>query len=254
MRDPHPAFLRMRLPQSPPRILANAATPVDKSSFCPTPDLLCTPIRGHNKALARCRFPPDTRCRALCTLQGGQPMAGMLLRRSLLLWIAALAWLCLPATGTACPFCSGAGQTLTGEVNLASMVLYGTLANAKLGNDTSDGTTDLVIDTVIKKHDILGDKKTVTLSRYVPTDGDKKFKFLVFCDIFKGRIDPYRGIPVKADSDMAKYLAGALAIKDKDTSARLRFFFDYLDNGEVEISNDAYGEFAKADYKDRSEE
>src|SRR5207237_551851 len=31
---------------------------------------------------------------------------------------------------------------------------------------------------------------------------------------------------------------------------RLRFFFDYLDNDDVEISNDAYKEFGNADYKD----
>src|SRR5262249_36277524 len=72
----------------------------------------------------------------------------------------------------------------------------------------------------------------------------------VFCDVFKGKIDPYRGVPVQADSDMVKYLTGAQAVKDKDVSARLRFYFDYLDNKEIEISNDAYKEFGNADYKD----
>ena len=50
------------------------------------------------------------------------------------------------------------------------MVLYGTLQNAKLGNagDFGDGTTDLAIEAVIKKHEILGDKKVITLPRYVP--------------------------------------------------------------------------------------
>jgi hypothetical protein len=49
---------------------------------------------------------------------------------------------------------------------------------------------------------------------------------------------------------MVKYLKGALDAKDKDISTRLRFYFDYLDNKEVEISNDAYKEFGNADYKD----
>ncbi|MBJ7432486.1 MAG: hypothetical protein JHC56_14215, partial [Gemmataceae bacterium] len=33
-----------------------------------------------------------------------------------------------------CPFCTMQGQTLVGEVNQASMVLFGTLKNAKIGN------------------------------------------------------------------------------------------------------------------------
>jgi hypothetical protein len=167
---------------------------------------------------------------------------GLLVAAALLTAIAPL-W--------ACPFCSMQGQTLIGDVNQASMVLYGTFANAKLdGSGDGQGTTELHIDAVIKKHDILGDKKVIIVPRYVPTDKDNKTKFLVFCDVFKGKIDPYRGVPVQADSDMVKYLEGALAVKDKLIGERLRFYFDFLDNKEVEIANDAYKEFANADYKD----
>jgi hypothetical protein len=142
------------------------------------------------------------------------------------------------------------GQTLIGDVGQASMVLYGSFANGKPDpNDLGGGTSDFRIDAVIKKHDILGDQKVITLPRYVPPS-DKNTKFLVFCDVFKGKIDPYRGVPVQADSDMVKYLTSAQAVKDKDVSARLRFYFDYLDNKEIEISNDAYKEFGNADYKD----
>ena len=163
--------------------------------------------------------------------------------------LAGLLMVLLPRVALACPFCSMQGQTLTGEVNQASMVLFGTLANARLNAGGEQGSTDLQIEAVVKKHDILGEKKVVTLPRYVPTDKTMS-KFLIFCDVFKGKIDPYRGIPVKSDSDIVKYLQGALAVKNKDVSARLRFFFDYLDNADLEIANDAYKEFANADYKD----
>jgi hypothetical protein len=154
------------------------------------------------------------------------------------------------ATAAACPFCNAQGQTLTGEVNQAAMVLFGTLTNAKLDpNGGYDGTTDLRIEAVIKKHEILADRKVITLSRYVPVNNDKT-KFLVLCDVFKGKIDAYRGFPVKADSDIVKYLKGALEVKDKDIGTRLRFYFDYLDNADLEVSNDAYKEYANADYKD----
>src|SRR5438132_3208552 len=175
-------------------------------------------------------------------------MAGTPLRTVLALGIAVLAWT-TPAPG--CPFCSMQGQTLIGDVNQASMVLFGTFTNAKLdaGGDFGQGSTDLVVEAVIKSHEILGDKKILTLPRYVPTDKNGN-KFLVFCDVFKGKIDPYRGVPVPADSDMVKYIQGALDAKDKNVGPRLRYYFDYLDNKDPEISNDAYKECGNADYKD----
>lgn len=166
-----------------------------------------------------------------------------LVRRCLLALLA----LSVAAPLWACPFCTMQGQTLTGEVAQASLVLYGTLANAK---EEGEGSTDLVIDSVVKDNEILGKRKVITLSRYVPPAAEAKYKYLVFCDVFKGKIDPYRGVAVKADSDMPKYLKGAMAVKDKKPNDRLRFFFDYLDSPDVEISNDAYKEFGNADYKD----
>src|SRR5262249_36731326 len=122
------------------------------------------------------------------------------LRRLLAVCIPLLAWMCLAGPASACPFCSMQGQTLTGEVNQASMVLYGTLTNAKPGSNDIEGTTDLVIETVIKADKsadkILGNNKKITLPRYVPTDPKSKAKFLIFCDVFQGKIDPYRGITV----------------------------------------------------------
>ena len=181
-------------------------------------------------------------------------------RSAFVLMLLAAAVALLPQRGraansAACPFCSMQGQTLIGDVNAASMVLYGTFTNAQLnGNGEGGGTTDLAIEAVIKKHEILGDQKKITLPRYIPpAEKGAKVKFLVFCDVFKGTIDPYRGVPVAADSDMVKYLQGALAVNGKQIGDRLRFYFDYLDNKEPEISNDAYKEFGNADYKDYRE-
>ena len=155
----------------------------------------------------------------------------------------------------ACPFCSMQGQTLIGDVNQASMVLYGIFTNAKLdpNGDGTQGTTDLVIEKVIKKNDILGDRKVLTLPRYVPVDSKSKQKFLVFCDVFKGKIDPYRGVPVPGRQRHGQVLTGALEARTRDIGKRLRFFFDYLDDSDNEVSTDAYKEFGNADYKDYRE-
>ncbi len=185
-------------------------------------------------------------------------MAG-LLRRLIPLVLALPALMLLIEFARACPFCGMQGPTLTGEVAQAKLVLYGQLTNAK-EQANGDGSTDLIVETVIKnelagkKDDPIRKKKTengtVRLDRYLPPLGEgDKYRYLVYCDFFRGKVDPYRIVPVK-DGDMAKYLLGALEHKDESIGKRLRFFFDYLDNPDVEISNDAYKEFGNADYKD----
>ena len=168
------------------------------------------------------------------------------LRRPLPLLLAVLLLPALSAPATACPFCSMQGQTLAGEVAGADMVLFGSLQNANV----KDETTDLKLDAVIKKNDLVNGKSVVTLPKYVPPDTAGQYKFLVFCYVFKGKIDPYRGMAMKPDSDIVAYLKGVQDIKDKKPGDRLKFFFNYLDNADPEISMDAYKEFANADYKD----
>ncbi|HEY7308027.1 MAG TPA: hypothetical protein VH643_01570 [Gemmataceae bacterium] len=172
--------------------------------------------------------------------------------------IAVLACLLLVSPGGACPFCGVQGPTLTGEVGQAKMVLYGAITNADQKANNGDGATDLLVETTIKnelagkKDDPLaGTNRTVRLDRYLPPQAQPdKYRYLVYCDVFKGKIDPYRALPVLKNGKMADYLLGALNHKDESIGKRLRFFFDYLDNPDVEISNDAYKEFGNADYKD----
>src|SRR4051812_23328129 len=77
----------------------------------------------------------------------------------------------LTSTSKACPFCTSQGQTLLGEVGQANLIVFGKLSNAKLDKDAelgNRGTTDIEIELVVKPHEILGDKKTLTIPRYVP--------------------------------------------------------------------------------------
>jgi len=139
------------------------------------------------------------------------------------------------------------GQTLTGEVNQAVMVLHGKLLNANEAKDT----TEIEIETIIKDNGARGKAMKLTLNRFIDTSFlTDKDRFIVFCDIFRNNIDPFRGMHLKKDSKLPEYLRGALQVKDRPVAQRLRFFFDYLDNSDIDISNDAYKEFGNADYKD----
>jgi hypothetical protein len=167
--------------------------------------------------------------------------------RSAWTWLLATLATLAAVSGTgACPFCTMQGQTLTKEVRDADLVIVGTVTNARPNPDGLDGTCDFLIEEVIKSHPLVQDKKKITLPRYIP---ESKVKYLLFCAVFKDRPDPFRGIPLR-DTEMATYLKGALALDEKDIPKRLEYFFPYLENPEVEISTDAYKEFAAADDKD----
>ena len=168
-------------------------------------------------------------------------------RRGFPLLAALMALIALESPSPACPFCDVQGRTLAAEVSEASMVLYGKLVNA---NETNE-TTDIEIETVIKDNPVRGKRMQLTINRFTDlTMVNDKDRHIIFCDLFKGRIDPFRGMVLKAGSKLPEYLRSAVQMKDKPVIQRLRFYFDYLDNDDSNISSDAYKEFGLADYKD----
>jgi hypothetical protein len=177
----------------------------------------------------------------------------MVIRTLLSAAVAAVLSLSLAPSAQACPACGPpSGQTLTSEVAQADFILYGTFGNAKRDpNDpgSSKGTTELAIDAVIKSHALVKGKKVFTIPRFVPPDA-KPTKYLVFFNVVNGDVDPYRGVAVTPDSKLPEYVRGALEVKQKDTVTRLKYFFNYLESPDIEISGDAYNEFAFAEYKD----
>ena len=156
------------------------------------------------------------------------------------------------ASSMACPFCSSQGQTLSSEVKQADLVLFGSLFNAKRDLDEfGKGTTEMNVEIVVKPHPYLAGRKKITLPRYVPlTNSKEQNKYLVFCEVYKDQIDPYRGIAVRPDSKIATYLRDAIEVKKLPVSEQLAFFFRHLDSDDPDISNDAYMEFGNSDYRD----
>jgi hypothetical protein len=66
-------------------------------------------------------------------------------------------------------------------------------------------------------------------------------------------VDPYRGVAVGEKSTLPEYVRGAVEVRQKDVVTRLKYFFQHLESEDIEISADAYNEFAVADYKEVSE-
>jgi hypothetical protein len=130
------------------------------------------------------------------------------------------------------------------------LLVYGTLANPRKGPG-DEGTTDVIVAAVLKAHPILGAKKVLTLPRHLPFPPNKPPRYLIFCEVFKGKLDPYRGI--EATPAIVGYLKGLLAINPKDRKRQLRYCFDFLTHADQEIANDAFNEFTKSSLKELSQ-
>ncbi len=156
--------------------------------------------------------------------------------------------LALPCPALPCSLCPGQkAQTLRQEAALAKVVLYGSLANPRLKvNDAlGGGTTDLHVETVLKSDPALADRKVVELQRYLPVDPKMPARFLVFCGVVGGKLDAYRGIPVKSPA-LVDYLRGAITRDAPHRPPDLEYFFTQLDHRDPDVAQDAFLEFAKA--------
>ena len=170
------------------------------------------------------------------------------------LLLATLIVVALPAAASAkhfCPFCALESEpTLIKSYGEAAMVAYGYFTNPKIDskNSIEGGTSDFVIEKVLKNHDILKGKTFITVPKYMPDMKEKKF--ILFCDVYKENVNPFRADEVLPGSELLAYLTSSLKFMDDDMPKRLRHCFDFLASPDLAISMDAYREFAKADYAD----
>jgi hypothetical protein len=156
----------------------------------------------------------------------------------------------------ACSLCEGGmsnrSPTFRQEAKLAMarVIVHGEIANPEYKGTGITGQTDFLIKTTLRNDPEMKGKKSLVLPRYLPiSDKKKPPQYILFCDIEKNKIDPYRGILVQNASTVT-YVKKALALDPKDSVANLVFFFGYLDDADPEVSKDAFYEFAGANDAD----
>jgi hypothetical protein len=155
------------------------------------------------------------------------------------------------AASQACSLCMAAATapTLREDSATAKLVVFGTLSNPRIdaaasGSAPDGSATDLAVERVLKGTALLAGKNKLTLPRYVPVDPKSPPKFLVFCDVVNGRLDPIRGCP--ASAALVEYLAGAAALPANDPVKQFSYFGRFLDHIDPEVAGDAFREFARA--------
>src|SRR5262249_40941543 len=125
--------------------------------------------------------------------------------------------------------------------------LCGTLDNPRLPHGDSQGSVDLKINRILKADPILAGKKVVEINRYVPVEkGKAPPEYLIFFDIYQGKLDPYKGDRVQSEA-VLRYLEPLAAAPAKRD---LLYFFRHLDHVDPLVAEDALMEFVHADYRD----
>jgi hypothetical protein len=161
----------------------------------------------------------------------------------------------------AMPCCTLPPRPLREQLAEAQVVMCGTTANPRvLKSETNDKVevTDFHIKRVVKMHPIVGGAQVIELPRYIATD-PKKDMFLIFCDVWQGKLDPYQGIPVTSAA-VIDYLQEVAPLNPADRTGILAHAYRYLDHADPVIAEDAWVEFSRdadrgpgADYRPLAE-
>jgi hypothetical protein len=131
----------------------------------------------------------------------------------------------------------------------AQLVVVGTLANAAMNpaNDERTAVTDLRIQRVLKAHPIVGDRKVVPINRYIPNPDPKNPpRYLIFCDVTRGKVDPWKG--VVASDALVDYVRDAQRLDPKKPGDAVGFFHRHLDSKDADVVRDASLELSEIPY------
>ena len=119
----------------------------------------------------------------------------------------------------------------------SEVIVIGHFTNAQ--GDQTKGTTDLVVQEILKGDAVAAGKKTIRVERYVAAQ--EKQLYLVFGTVKKGMVEFHRGLA--SSPAFIDYVRGLLRIDVKDRAAVVSFCFEHLEDKDSVIAAYAMKEF-----------
>ena len=151
----------------------------------------------------------------------------------------------LSQPAAACPFCAAPSLTLSEQLAMADAVVLVQWVDGKMTKGQVAGNTVYTIESVLKgPEDLLKKGDKIALARY--RVGKKGDQFILMGT--RGTVIEW-GSPLEVTKTSYKYLANAPGPKEPQKK-RLAYYLKYLEFPDQLVSNDAFAEFANADYKD----
>lgn len=147
----------------------------------------------------------------------------------------------------ACPFCGVAQMTLTEQLAQADAAALVQWVGGEKDTEAKPGNTTYQVKQVVKGPKSLAKDQKVTLDRYRTAKPGDLF-FLLGTDLGDGKGLEW-GSPLEVSETSFNYMAQAPS-PEAPPAKRLAYFLKFLEFPDPIISNDAFGEFANAQYKD----
>jgi hypothetical protein len=145
----------------------------------------------------------------------------------------------------ACPFCSAPSLTLSEQLAQSDAVVLVKWVEGKMSKGQVAGSTTYTIESVLKgPEELLNKGDEIALARY--RVGKKGDQFILMGS--RGTVIEW-GSPLEVTKTSYRYLANAPGPKEPQKQ-RLAYYLNYLEFPDQLVSNDAFAEFANADYKD----
>jgi hypothetical protein len=163
-----------------------------------------------------------------------------------------LTLLLLPSPALACSLCGSVSRSvsLLQEFEQAHVIVYGRIANPKLGSASGlagGGTTEFHVEKIIKDDPTFPRAKLIVLSRYLPIlDAKDPPRYVMFFRTPK-EAQPYTGRQVTSTA-LLDFIADLQRYRD-DPLHMLLLAGKNLDHADAQIADEAFLVFAKADDK-----
>jgi hypothetical protein len=153
--------------------------------------------------------------------------------------------LLVPCPSPACSLCGGyaAKFPFVTEYWNASAVVCGTLAKPQLNGNTGAGTTELIVDKVLRGDPRLRNTPVITLPRYFTVLNSKDPPR--FVALFDDKLRFYSGRTGYTPA-LLDFLVASDAMKGKPRVQALGHFAKYLDSADPAVAEDAFLLFAQA--------
>jgi hypothetical protein len=141
-----------------------------------------------------------------------------------------------------------APRPIAEDYKTASLVVVGRVSNSRKGTAV-DGAAianvvDLDISTVFKTHGILTGAKKITIR----AEPNVKGQYVVFCEIYKGRIEAFRALPIAENSELPVYVAGMATRESRPLADRVSSLLRFVNHKEREIAADAFLELSTIEF------
>ena len=141
----------------------------------------------------------------------------------------------------ACPFCNAVSQTLRQEMAVMDAVVIATSVKGNTSRNEETGEVRMTIETVLKGEDLISRGQEVQAIYYGDVKPGRRFML--------SGVDPpemqWSCLPLSERAEA--YVIKITELPDDDV-ARLRYYYDFLQDEESMLARDAYDEFAIAPY------